>query len=136
MEKSQELLQVLKTLTILYIEDEDAIRNEMTKVLQLLTKEVFAYSNAKDGYKGYTQKKPDMILSDISLGGESGIEFSKKVRTIDKQIPIILLSAHTDTSYLLDAARLKLVAYLTKPINFGFTNLIQFLMSSSFPKGK
>jgi len=115
---SAKQLEKLKTLSILYIEDEDAIRIEMAKTLSLLCKEVFSYSNAPDAYNGYQEKKPDIILSDISLGGETGIELSKKIRKENKNIPIILLSAHTDTSYLLEAAKLKLVAYLTKPINF------------------
>ena len=116
--KQQEQLQKLKLLSVLYIEDENAIREEMSQTLSLLCNEVFAYSNAADAYEAYTQKKPNIILSDISLGGESGIDLAKKIRKIDKTTPIILLSAHTDTAYLLEAAKLKLVAYLTKPINF------------------
>lgn len=118
MEKNEQLLTTLKSLTILYIEDEDAIRKEMSQILSLLCKKVLSFSNAKDAYIGYTKEHPDIILSDISLGGESGIDLAKKIRQIDKKIPIILLSAHTDTEYLLAAAKLKLVAYLTKPINF------------------
>lgn len=111
-------LEKLKSLSVLYIEDEDAIRKEMVQTLSLLCKEVFDYPNAADAYKAYLEKKPNIILSDISLGGESGIDLTKRIRKIDKKTPIILLSAHTDTSYLLEATKLKLVAYLTKPINF------------------
>ena len=114
----KEQFEKLKLLSVLYIEDENAIREEMSQTLALLCKEVFAYSNAADAYEAYLQKKPNIILSDISLDGESGIDLTKKIRKLDKKTPIILLSAHTDTSYLLEAAKLKLVAYLTKPINF------------------
>lgn len=48
----------------------------------------------------------------------NGIEFTKKIREIDKNIPIILLTAHTDTHYLLDATKLKLIDYLIKPLDF------------------
>lgn len=118
MNKNNQLREILKDHTVLYVEDEHTIRNEMTQILQLLCKEVIPVSNAADAYTYYSTKNPNIILSDISLGGDSGIDLSKKIRFENKHIPIILLSAHTDTAYLLEAAKLKLVAYLTKPINF------------------
>lgn len=108
----------LKSLTILYVEDEPVIRKEITQVLELLCKEVYPCESAQKAYAVYESNKPDMVLSDISLGGDTGIDLTKKIRKEDKYTPIILLSAHTDTEYLLEAAKLKLVAYLTKPINF------------------
>ena len=118
MDTKDKQLEKLKTLSILYVEDEDAIRKDMTAILSLLCNRVLPYCNALDAFNAYNEKKPDIILSDISLDGETGIDLAKKIRQINKKIPIILLSAHTDTEYLLDAAKLKLVAYLTKPINF------------------
>jgi DNA-binding response OmpR family regulator len=118
MKNEESSLKQLKTKSILYIEDEDNIRKELTATLQLLCKEVFSFSSAEQGLDFFSKTKPDMILSDISLGELSGLEFAKKIRELDKKIPIILLSAHTDTSFLLQAAKLKLVDYLTKPISF------------------
>lgn len=109
---------VLKTLSIMYIEDEDSIRNDITKTLELLCSKVYPFSSAEEALEFYNTTKPDMILSDISLGKMSGIELAKTIRSENKKIPIILLSAHTDTEYLLEAAKLKLVEYLTKPITF------------------
>ena len=48
----------------------------------------------------------------------SGIDFVKEIRLSDKTIPIVLLSAYTDKEFLLEATKLKLVDYLTKPIDF------------------
>ncbi len=118
MKNEKSSLKLLKTKSIMYIEDEDNIRKDLTSTLELLCQQVFAFSNAEEALTSFTQTQPDMILSDISLGGLSGLEFTKLVRQKDKKIPIILLSAHTDTTYLLEAAKLKLVEYLTKPITY------------------
>lgn len=118
MDATKKQLETLKTLSILYIEDEDIIRANMNKTLNFLSNNVYSCSNIKDAFEIYEKNNPDIILSDISLGEGSGIELAKKIRQLDKKTPIILLSAHTDTEYLLDAAKLKLVAYLTKPIDF------------------
>jgi len=60
---------------------------------------------------------PDIILSDVDLPGMNGIELVKEIRKENKTIPIILLTAHTKTEYLMDAVKLHLVDYITKPLD-------------------
>ena len=109
---------ILKQMTILYIEDEDNIRLNIEKTLQLICKNVLAVSNAKDAIKTYHHNNIDIILSDINMPGMSGLEFAKLIREENRLIPIIMLTAHTNTNFLLEATRLRLIDYLTKPINF------------------
>jgi len=111
-------LELLKTKSILYIEDEDNIRDTLTKTLELMCKEVFSFSNANDALDCFAKIQPDIILTDVSLEEMNGIEFIQKIREFDHKIPIIILSAHTDTKFLLEASKLKLVEYLTKPTNY------------------
>lgn len=118
MKNEKILLKTLQTLSILYIEDEEHIRKDMITTLGLLCKKIYSFECAQIALQEYNTLQPDIIFSDISLGETSGLEFAKKIREIDKKIPIILLSAHTDTKYLLEATKLKLVAYLIKPITF------------------
>lgn len=109
---------ILKNLTILYIEDEDEIRINLEKTLNLLFKSVISVSNAEDALDIFQNEKIDIILSDINLPNKSGIELIKDVRKIDSTIPTILLTAYTDKELLLEAVKLKLINYLTKPIEF------------------
>lgn len=118
MENEKILLDILKSLSIMYIEDEDRIREEMMQTLSLLCNKVYEFKGVHDALKAYDTINPNIIFSDISLEDSTGLELAKAIREFDKKIPIILLSAHTDTKYLLEAAKLKLVAYLTKPISF------------------
>lgn len=111
-------LNFLKSLNILYIEDEENIRKNVTKTLKLLVNNVFELSNSLDALKVFDKEHIDIILSDISMPNLNGIEFVKKIREKNKNIPIILLTAHTDTPFLLEATKLKLIDYLIKPLNF------------------
>jgi DNA-binding response OmpR family regulator len=109
---------LLKEKSILYIEDEDNIRDTLTSTLRLMCKKVFPFSCARNALENFTVIQPDIILSDISLGEMSGIQFIQEIRKFDSKIPIIILSAHTSINYLLEANKLKLVEYLIKPITF------------------
>ena len=117
---------IIQNMSILYIEDEDNIRLNVTKTLELLCKKVISFSNAEDAVEHITKNQMDIIISDINLPKMSGLEFAKHVRNWDSSIPIILLTAYTDTDLLLEATKLKLIDYLTKPINFDkLTNALQ-----------
>lgn len=108
----------LKHMTILYIEDEVNIRLNISKTLQLICKNVLVAPDAEIALDLYNTNTIDIILSDINLPGMSGLEFTRLVREKDRLIPVILLTAHTNTSFLLEAAKLRLIDYLTKPISF------------------
>ena len=66
----------------------------------------------------YKRLKPDLILTDIQMEGLNGIDFIKKIRVDNHNIPVILITAHIETEILLEATRLKLIDYLQKPVKF------------------
>ncbi len=111
------LLEKLKTLSILYVEDEEGIRTKMSDSLRYYAKEVFEASNGKVGLKIYKEKKPDIIFTDILMPQMDGIEFVKEIRKEDSKTPIVMVTAHTDKEYLLGAVELHLEQYIVKPIN-------------------
>lgn len=122
MQKSLNFNNILKNLNILYVEDEENIRINIKKVLLLLCENVFDVSSIEEAKTILENKRIDIIISDINLPDTDGIAFVKELRKTDKTIPVILLSAFTDTKYLLEATKLKLVDYLTKPIDFKTLN--------------
>jgi two-component system, OmpR family, response regulator VanR len=122
MQKNLNFNNILKNLNILYVEDEENIRINIKKVLLLLCENVFDASSTEEAKTILKNQRIDIVISDINLPDTDGIAFVKELRKTDKTIPIILLSAYTDTKYLLEATKLKLVDYLTKPIDFKTLN--------------
>ena len=114
---TKELIKKLQSLTLLYAEDEEGIRKNIADSLSYYVKEVIEATNGQEAYELYLQKKPDIILSDIHMPILNGLEFVKKVRAKDKKIPIIMITAHTDKEYLLQAVELKMEKYIVKPID-------------------
>jgi len=109
-------LESLKSLTILYVEDEPLIRENAVEYLNRYCKKVFQAKDGEDGYAKYQTHSPDLIISDIKMPKLNGLDFAAKVRETDKTTPIILATAHTETEYLLRAVELQLIKYIVKPI--------------------
>ncbi|WP_419769402.1 MAG: response regulator transcription factor [Candidatus Marinarcus sp.] len=114
---NQELIDQLSNFTLLYVEDEEGIRNNIFEILQDVFKEIYLAKNGEDAYKIYVEKKPDLIITDIRMPKLDGIELIEKIRETNSKVRVIILSAYTDLDYMLKAAELHLVKYIIKPIN-------------------
>lgn len=110
------LSQRIKSLTILYVEDEEHIRTRIADTLSFYVKEIIQAKDGEEGYNLYKEYKPDVILSDILMPIVDGLEMVKKIRKDDRNTPIIMITAHTEKEYLLDAVTLQLENYLVKPV--------------------
>jgi len=110
------LLKKLNAFTVLYVEDEDGIRNNIQEILKHLFKDVYSTSNVTDANSLYIQYKPDLIITDIRMDNETGIDFIKSIRQTDLKTRVIITSAYTDLDYLLKATELYLIKYIVKPI--------------------
>lgn len=109
---------VLNGFNILYIEDEADLLKHTTSVLEDFAKNIFAVQTCDEALKVLKENKVDVIISDILLNNENGIEFLRYIkRELGLKIPAILTTAHTDTEHLLDAIKLKVENYIIKPIN-------------------
>ncbi|MDX9960898.1 MAG: response regulator transcription factor [Aliarcobacter sp.] len=111
-----DFINKLKAFSVLYVEDEDGIRNNIEQILQHLFKESNSAKNATEAYSKYLEFNPDLIITDIKMQAETGIDLIKKIRITDAKTRIIITSAHTDLNYLLEAAELHLVKYIVKPM--------------------
>jgi len=109
-------LDSLKHLSILYVEDEDLIRQNAVEYLSRYCHKVYEAKDGIEGFEVYQSQQPDIIISDINMPRLNGLDFAKKVRKSDKSTPIIIATAYTQTDYLLTAVELQLIKYIVKPI--------------------
>ena len=86
--------------TILYVEDNDFIREEAVEYLSLLYKTVLEASNGKEALELYREHQPHIIITDIEMPILSGLEMVKEIRKEDKKTPIIMVIAFKDINYL------------------------------------
>lgn len=106
---------------VLVVDDSPSIRREVKVILQkegFIVREAgteFGMFNTIDEYGEVV----DMILMDLTLNETNGFELVKKIRTVDRlrDIPIIMLTQHSDRQNVLTAKNMGIQGYIVKPIN-------------------
>ncbi|WP_321777567.1 response regulator transcription factor [Sulfurimonas sp.] len=107
---------MLKNFTILYVEDEEMVRKSAVEYLSRVCKNVLEAKDGKEAINVWKEHKPDIIITDISMPKLNGIDMASYIRAHDKDVQIIIATAHSDTDYLIQAVELQLVKYIIKPI--------------------
>ncbi|RXJ55260.1 response regulator transcription factor [Candidatus Marinarcus aquaticus] len=107
---------ILKKSSILLAEDEDKLRESFKKVLLLYVEKVYTASNGEEALNLYKKHQPDILITDLKMPIINGLDLIKLIREENEEIPIIVTSAYTDQTFLLESIKLSLVEYVVKPI--------------------
>ena len=111
--------EILENVSVLYVEDEKDVREFTAKLLSSLVKKVYAAENGLDGLEQFKENKDciDLIVSDINMPKMDGLEMCALIKEINKEIPIVITSAHNDPSFLKKAINVGVSTYAMKPID-------------------
>lgn len=115
-------VEFLKTLTILYVEDDEQIREKFEMILCKLFQKVLVADDGVEGLQKFKQSNSnndyiDIIISDINMPNMDGMELLSSIRKIDKEIPFIFTTAYTDTDFLISSIQEGVTDYFVKPVD-------------------
>ena len=108
---------ILKNISLLYIEDDEAVQEVFKKQFEKVIGTLYVASDGEEGYEKYLEYNPDIILTDINMPKLSGLDMAKKIRLIDNDVAIFITTAHNDTEFISQALYLNICGYLVKPIH-------------------
>ena len=103
-------------INILVVDDEKHQNNVICSYLIKNNFNAIGCLNANDAYDVMYDNHIDLIISDIMMPGIDGFEFAKSVRDIDKNIPLLFLTAKDDIQSKLRGFSLEIDDYLVKPV--------------------
>ena len=109
--------KILKEFKVLLVEDEEKLASLLKNCIG---DKFYSFSLAKDGKEGlekFLQINPDIIITDIMMPNLTGIEMAKEIRKLDADIPIIILSAFSQSDNFLGAIDVGVVKYFIKPFD-------------------
>jgi len=110
-------MKKIKNSTILYIEDDDITRDNISSYLKRQCKKLYIASNGEEGLELFKEHEPAIVITDIEMPKLNGIEMSKRIRKISSTTQIIITTAYASQEYLIQAVNLRLVQYIVKPIS-------------------
>jgi DNA-binding response OmpR family regulator len=103
--------------TLLYAEDDKESQENYAFILNEYFGKIYLASNGEEALNLFNRHQPDMLLLDISMPLLNGLDLVEIIRKNHPDIPIVMLTAHSDRERLLKAVDLKLDGYLLKPVN-------------------
>jgi PAS domain S-box-containing protein len=115
--------EFLKTLIVMYVEDDNSIRESLGMIFNKVFKEVVMCVDGQDGlekFKLYNEELNtpiDAIVSDINMPKLNGLKMVAKIREENSDIPVIMTTAHGETDFFMEAIRINVSSYALKPIN-------------------
>lgn len=124
--------EILKNINVLYVEDEQDVRDFTSKTISTIVNSVIVAENGKDGLeKFHANPEINLILTDINMPKMGGLEMCAEIRKSNDEIPIVITSAHSDPNFLKKAIDVKVSAYAMKPIDL--YNLIESMIKAVEP---
>jgi len=105
------------SLTLLYIEDTPQTRESTTFAFKELFDNIIIAIDGEDGFSKFKENKIDIVITDINMPKLNGIGMIKKIRDIDPDVYIVIISAYNNIEYLTHSIRYQVQEYLFKPID-------------------
>ena len=100
----------------MYVEDDEDTQEQFSKFLSHLSGSLVTAANGVEGLTAYSEHKPDIIITDIQMPDMSGLNMINIIRSIDESAGLIVLSAFSNTEYLMKSIHISVDAYITKPV--------------------
>jgi DNA-binding NtrC family response regulator len=101
--------------TVLVVDDKEMMRDSVGATLQRAGFTVLTAEGGQQALAAVASKRPDAVISDLKMPGMTGIELLEKIREIDDELPVVLMTAFADVATAVQAMKLGAFDYITKP---------------------
>ncbi len=104
-------------LNVLYVEDDENLRNETVTLFRMLFKNIDTAEDGEAGLQKYNQNFYDLVISDVNMPNMNGIDMAKSIREINSEQKIIIISAHDESNILIDLIQAGANGFILKPMH-------------------
>lgn len=105
---------------ILVVDDEEAVRNLLTRFFTKKKYDVQAAATAAEAIAILEKEKIDAVLLDIQLPGTSGLEALRKIRASWPELPVVMISGQQEEDVAKESLEEGAFDYVVKPLNFDY----------------
>ena len=109
-------LLLAKNFKLLYVEDDENIRETMLRLLENIFIDITVAIDGKEGIEKFKTKQFDLIISDINMPHLSGLEMIEEIKKDSPDISVLMVSGYSDSEYFLKAIELDVDGFIIKPL--------------------
>ncbi len=101
--------------TVLVVDDKEMLRDSVAVTLQRAGFSVIAAADGQAALDLAARRRPDAIVTDLKMPGLTGLELIERIREVDDELPIVLMTAFGTIETAVQAMKLGAFDYITKP---------------------
>ena len=102
---------------VMIVDDEKGIREALKQVLEYEEIEVQACASGHESIRVYPEFKPHLVFLDVKMEGMDGLETLKRIRQLDSQAQVVMISGHGTIQTAVEATQLGAYDFLEKPLD-------------------
>ena len=103
-------------MNILYVEDDDKVRQTILDLLSAIFPSVTTAKNGEEGLEAFINGQFELVISDINMPKMNGIEMVRRIKELNEDQNIIMISGHNESEYLLELIHLGISRFIIKPL--------------------
>lgn len=116
---------------VLVVDDDRTVREMVRQSLEKVNVEVVQFGTAEEGLAAIQGEIPEVVLLDIMLPNTSGLDIFDQIQKVDRRLPVIFITASSDSDVAIKAMQLGAFDYLAKPLDLPKLNeLVQKAMET------
>jgi YesN/AraC family two-component response regulator len=110
-------MNVMNCLRVLYVEDDEATREALSRFLKQRTGKLVTASSGEEGLQKFEEYRPNLLIVDLIMPGMSGLEMIGEIRKVNRECHIMITSTVNELNTVLEAVDLGIDHYIVKPID-------------------
>lgn len=114
---AKDLIKFSDSIKILYVEDDEKLRIDTTRLLSTFFKDLTVAENGKIALEKYKSEEYDIVISDFVMPEMNGKELTKAIKSINSDQLVIILSAHDEPHYTDELKVAGADGFIFKPLN-------------------
>ena len=118
MDELDDIIKYTKDLRLLYVEDNLRAREGTLIIFEEFFDNIIIAVDGQEGLEKFKADEDiDIIITDINMPRLNGLDMLKRIRELDKHVPVLILSAYNESNFFIDSIKLDVEGYLLKPID-------------------
>jgi len=113
-----DLILYTNKLKLLYVEDSSESMEFTLELFEDFFGEIVTAVDGKDAIEKFNTHDIDIIITDINMPVMNGLDMLKEIRATNKEIPVLVLSAYSESEYFIESIQLGVNGYILKPIDY------------------